>query len=463
MELFNNLKNKRVTVMGLGLHGGGLAVVKWLLQKKVHVLITDLRRRSVLLPSIKKINSSKVQYVLGKHRVRDFIKTDMIIKNPGVPRDSKFLRSAMKNNIPIETDMSIFFRLCHVPLIGITGTKGKSTTTTLIYEIFKKAKQSPLMGGNIRISPFRLLPLIQKKTPVILELSSWQLEDMKHIQISPHISVITNILPDHLNRYKNINEYTQSKKLIFKWQKSDDFIVLNRLNPGTRQLGTQTISQRYWYATKYFKEENGTYIKNNKIYFRRNGEIEYICNVSDIRLPGPHNINNALAAITVAKISHLSNYSIKQTLNTFKGVPDRLELFREYRTRRFVNDTTATAPDAAIAALQSFSRNSSIILLAGGYDKKLTYQTFARTIKNKAAFLILFKGSATIKLIRELKTIKFSKYMVVSSMQEAVTEAYAASRENSIILLSPGAASFGIFLNEFDRGRQFKKEVSKLT
>jgi UDP-N-acetylmuramoylalanine--D-glutamate ligase len=461
MDDILNLKNKKVTVMGLGLHGGGLAVVKWLVKQGAKVLVTDLRDKKTLTPTLAKIKNKSVRFVLGQHRDQDFQNTDLVIKNPGVPRHSKYLSIARQQGIPVETDMSLFFRLCPVPIIGITGTKGKSTTTSLIHHIFRQAGRQSLMGGNIRISPLHFLSRISTKTPVILEFSSWQLEDMAHLHRSPHIAVITNVLPDHLNRYASMTDYVQSKQLIIRFQNNYDIAILNRDNALTRSVGAAVNGQRYWFSLKPFKEENGAFIRHEKIIFRRNGEEKIVGKMRDIMLPGEHNIGHALAAIIVAKTQGIPHRIIKLAIRGFQGIPDRLELIRIKNTRQFYNDTTATAPDATIAALRCFPKRH-IILLAGGFDKKLSYRLLAKEIKKMVAYLILFSGTASNKLLRELKKIHFNKYMVVSAMRQAVEQAWQHSQKHSIILLSPSAASFGMFLNEFDRGDQFKKTVSRI-
>jgi len=453
-----NFKNKKITVMGLGLHGGGVAVTKWLAQKGADVLVTDLRDRKTLKPSLEKLKRYKIQFVLGKHRAQDFQGIDLVIKNPGVSPESKFLKIAKKNKISIETDISLFFRMCPAQIIGITGTKGKSTTTSLVFEFFKSAGREPVMAGNIRISPLEKLAQIKRITPVILELSSWQLEDMTHLKKSPHLAVITNILPDHLNRYRSMSSYVRAKKVIFKYQNQNDFVVLNYNNPYIKQFSKEIVSQRYWFSVNKLGVRDGCYIKQGWIVYKENSLEKIICHVKDLEIPGQHNLENALAAISVAKISGISNIVIKNTLRQFKGIPDRLELIRRWKGKEFYNDTTATAPAATLAALASF--DEKIILIGGGSDKNLSYRDLAKEVQKKVAFLVLLKGSATRKFINELEKIGYKSWQRVSNLAEAVDLAYRSDK-GRIILFSPAAASFNMFLNEFDRGDQFKKIVVK--
>jgi UDP-N-acetylmuramoylalanine--D-glutamate ligase len=455
-----NLKNKKFTVMGLGLHGGGVGVAKWLAQQGAKVLVTDLRDEKILKASIDKLKEFKIEYVLGEHREKDFRTADMIIKNPGVPRESKFLKIARQHHIPIETDMSLFFRMCKTPIIGITGSKGKSTATSIIYEIFKQAGVKPVMAGNIKISPLAILDKVKTNTPVILELSSWQLEDMAHLKRSPNISVITNIFPDHLNRYKSMADYIKAKKIIYQFQSTSDNIVLNYDNLEIKKFIKEIKSQKYWFSTKAFNKENGCFIRSGWIVFRNQGMESIICPVKDIKIPGQHNLENVLASITAAKIYNIDNVPIRKVIKRFKGIPDRLELIRRWKGIKFYNDTTATTPDATIAALNTFG--NKVILIAGGTDKRLDYKKLSQIIKDKVAYLVLFKGTASDKIIKHLNSINYKSWQLVENMGQAVDLALSAKKRSSLILLSPAAASFGMFLNEFDRGDQFKKAVKNL-
>lgn len=453
-----DFKNKKIVLMGLGLLGGGVGTAQYLAKAGARLLITDLKNRKELKDSLQQLKKFKnIQYVLGQHRKSDFKNADLIIKNPGVPNNSQYLEIAEKNNIPIKSDISLFFLLNQGIIIGVTGSKGKSTTATLIYEIFKQAGKKPILAGNIRISPLLRLRKISKNTPVILELSSWQLNSLKKHRFSPYISVITNIFGEHLNRYKSIKEYINDKKIIFQNQTESDFVVLNRDNPITKKIGKEVVAQRFWFTKKYLSEENGCFVKKRTVVFRQNGKEEIIMELSDIKIPGCHNLENILAAICVAKISSLNNISIQKAIRNFAGLKDRLELIKIYRGIKFYNDTTATHPAATMAALDSFSQK--VILIAGGADKKLDFRTLAGKIKNKVKFLILLKGDASVKLLTELNKIKFTKLAMVNSMTVACQTADFMAVPEDIVLLSPGAASFNMFKNEFDRGEQFKQCV----
>jgi len=391
----NICQYQRVIIMGLGLHGGGVGAADFFVKQGCDVLVTDLRSKKELKESLSRLK--KVNLVLGKHREEDFINADLIIRNPGVPRESKYLKIAEKHNIPIKTDIDIFFDLYKGKIIGITGTKGKSTVATLTYQLLKKKYKNVYLAGNIGKSVF---DIIDKKGIAVLELSSFELEYLKK---SPHIALITNLFPDHLNRYKDFKEYVEAKKSIFKYQDKDDILILNK-----------------------------------DIKFKGKGKTHYFDG------------SNISAAKTIAKIMKVKN--IDKVIKNFKGIPHRQEFIAEKRGVKYYNDTAATNPEAVIMALKRFN---NVVLIAGGEDKNLKYAKLAKEIK-KLPFIILFPGTASDKIKKHLKDFKIYN---VKTMKQAVKKANSLAKKGDIVLLSPGAASFNMFSNEFDRGNQFIKAV----
>jgi len=407
----NILKNKRVVVMGLGLHGGGVGVAKFFIKQGADVLVTDLKTKSQLKESIDKLKKLPIKFVLGKHKKEDFIKADLIIKGPAVPSNSKYLKIAKDNNVSIKTDIQVFFDLFKGEVIGITGTKGKSTTATLIYKFLKTKYPNIYLAGNIGISPLEILKKTDQKSKVVLELSSFELEDLKQ---SPHIAVITNLFEDHLNRYRSFKKYVEAKKPIFKYQTGDDFLFLNKNNIYTKKLAKEA---------------------NSKIVFFPEDK----------------------AALYVAKFYKISQENIKKVLASFKGVPHRQELVAIKKGVRYINDTAATTPESTILAIKKFKKGcNNLILIAGGQDKNLNYINLTREIKKNVEYLILLPGTATQKIKKDLNSFN---YYNVKSMRKAVKKAISLAVKRDTVLLSPGAASFGLFKNEFDRGNQFKKYV----
>lgn len=466
--LMLDFKNKKVTVMGLGLYedGSGISAVRFLLSQGAKVTVTDLKTKEQLADQIKRLGKSvkKITFVLGEHREEDFKNADLIVKNPGVPSSSKYLKIARDKNIPIETDISIFFQLVdRKRIIGITGTRGKSTVTTLIYELIKTKDKKAVLGGNITKSPLAQMMQVKHGGPVILELSSWLAESLEPIRKSPHIAVFTNIYPDHLNTYEGIKEYAEAKKNIFAWQNLQDYAILNRDNAYTYKMGKAVPSQRFWTSLKKFPDENGCFISNGNIVYRRDGSEQVICSIKDILLPGQHNLMNVLMAVCVAMVYGVKPSNIKKILNKFTGIPNRLELLREINGVKYFNDTTSTMPEATIAALRALSSKKSkvksrkLILIAGGSDKGLDFSELAKEIKKTCKAVVLLKGSGTERMKKDLR-----QYSIVESMADAVGVAKSFAKKGDIILLSPACASFGMFKNEFDRGDQFRKIVAKL-
>ncbi|NQU83986.1 MAG: UDP-N-acetylmuramoyl-L-alanine--D-glutamate ligase [Parcubacteria group bacterium] len=438
--MLNDFKNKKVLIMGLGLYpkGSGISAARFFVRLGAKVTVTDLKKRAELTGSIKLLKKHPIRYVLGKHSKKDFKEADLILKNPAVRKESPYLRIAEEHSVPIETDISIFFKLCPSKIIGITGTRGKSTTCSLLYELLIAENDNVYLGGNIQNSPLNFLDKLNKDSLVILELSSWMLESLG--RRSPHIALITNVMPDHLNTYSGMKEYIKAKSLIFKYQKKDDIAVLNYDNKITREMGDNIKSKKRWFSLK------------------RQSSCKKL--LKNVRLLGEHNLHNALGAITVAKMLGVSDTSIKKTLKSFNGIPNRLEFVCEIDGVKYYNDTTATTPDAVIAGLKALS-SKKIVLIAGGVDKNLDYRELAGELPKYVNVLILLPGTATDKLRTHLINESDVEPVTAKNMKEAVSKAREMSKRGDIVLLSPGAASFGLFKNEFDRGDKFVKEIKK--
>lgn len=462
-----NLKNKRITIMGLGLNQGGLGVARFLAKAGAKILITDLKTEEELGPSLKRLKGFNIKYILGRHREEDFINTDMVIQNPAVPHNSKYLEIAQSQGIPIETDLGLFFQFYPFKnIIAVAGTKGKSTVSQLIYHIFKEAQKDTILAGNIGISVLDILEKINPQTWVILEISTWQMEGIKNRKFRPQTGVLTNILPDHLDRYSNFEKYAQAEKLIFKYQQSNDNLVVNFDNKETHRAKRETNSKVYWFSAKE-KIEPGCFLENDELFFHSEQYKMTFAKISDLPLPGPHNLENILAASTVGFIHNIPGEIILKALINFPGIPYRLEFIGEFRGIKFYNDTCATTPEATLAALESFPKHP-IILFLGGKDKKLNYENFGIAIgKNKNIKKIILLQhpayDASLKILSTLKKHLDSENIIqISNLKVGVEIALQQAKANDLILLSPAAASFGMFKNEFDRGDQFNKIVENL-
>lgn len=461
----SDFKGKKVTVMGIGLHGGGVATVRYFVAAGAKVVATDMKTEKELAPSLEKLKDLKnVRFVLGQHRIEDFERVDMVVKNPAIPWSSKHIQAALKYKIPVEMDSGIFFKLCKLPIIGVTGTKGKTTTATLVAEILRSAGKKVFTAGVGQKPVLDLLEKLEgeKNGAVVFELSSWRLSALGREKLSPHIAVLTNILPDHLNYYSSMEKYIADKKYIFSNQKPKDFLILNYDNEASRDLAGDAKSKLVFYSSAEIDCENCVFVRSGKIIHRSDSEEKEICDLGDVKLRGEHNIGNVMAAVAATLAYGVEPEKIGEAVKSFKGVPHRLELVAEKSGVKYVNDTTATMPDAAIVGINSFSE--PIVLIAGGADKNLEFKEFARTVKDKVRRLVLLKGKATEKIKAELQKIGAEKIAdsEFDNMEKAVIRAKSVSGPGDIVLLSPGAASFGLFLNEFDRGDKFREAVGRL-
>jgi UDP-N-acetylmuramoylalanine--D-glutamate ligase len=458
--MVGSFKDKRVLIMGLGLHGGAVAVVKWLLKNKSKLTITDVKTKQELKNSLDKIKTKqKIKYTLGGHDIKDFVDQDLIVQNPGVPADSKYLIKARQNKIPIVNEAVMFFGLYPGKSIGITGTRGKSTTATILHHILKTKIKSNVVAGNIATNPmFTVLDKIKKNTWPVLELSSWHLENMAEYKKSPHIAVVTNVLVDHLNRYKNFAAYKKAKLAIVKNQNKDDIAVLNADNVHSYGFAKQTKAKKFFFSLH--KKVRGAYLCKDWICFYDGQKKSRIMPIQEIKLLGEHNLANILAAVTVAKIIGVGNKNIRLAVSKFKGVDYRLQYKGRVKGIDIFNDSTSTTPDATQAALRAMQCRQ-VVLIAGGEDKQLDYRGLAKTIKEIANFVILLSGTGSEKLIKELTKIDYPAYKLVTDINK-LKNAWRLSlkhvnKQAGCILFSPAAASFNMFDNEFDRAKQFDK------
>ena len=458
-------KNKKITVYGLGLNGGGVGIVKFLVESGAKVIVTDIKTKEQLAPSIEKLKGLKnIQYFLGQHRSEDFTNVDMVIKLPPIPWTDNNIKLALENKIPVEMDSSLFFKLCKNPIIGVTGSKGKTTTATLIYEILKSAGKNPVKIGIGQVSVLDKLLTLKKDSIPVFELSSWRLSGLGREKISPHIGVITNIFIDHLNYYKTMEKYIEDKKYIFSNQKSKDWLIINSDDQQVSEMTKETRSQVVSFSYEPTKQNPAVFIDNDFIFLNDGIDVKKLISIKEIKILGRHNLANVMAAIGAAHAYGITGEEIKKALPELKGAPHRLEQVLELNEVKYYNDTAATIPDAAISALEAFQQ--PIILIAGGTDKNLNFKNFAKKIVQKTKHVILLKGNATEKIIDEIRKIAGDDFVqlikIVDSMDAAVLIAQKKAQKNDVVVLSPGAASFGLFLNEFDRGDKFREAVKRL-
>lgn len=444
LEKFKNppldyFKNKKILIMGLGINGGGVGATKFFANLGAKVTVTDLKTERELKKSLNQLKEFKnIKFVLGRHEAKDFYTHDIVIKNPAVRWDSPYLKIAQQNNIPIHTDVSLYFLLTPAYTIGVTGTKGKSTTCNLIYNILK-SKYKAVLAGNIGISLLEILPKLDGSHIVIAELSSWQTETLKFVKKSPSIAIITNISYDHLNTYKDFESYQEAKFTLAKWQKPEDEFFL------------------HFSLYKTFLKFNKKWHFKGKInFYKLSKKFSKQLEKSNFKLLGQGAKENALIAFKIGKLFGLEDKTIFNLLSKVKPLFGRLQPITSGKIL-WINDTCSTNPFSTVSSIKSFKKKP--ILITGGTDKNLPAKFLARVIKKRVKKLILLPGSFTEKLKKELKNFPFNE---VKNLKEAVILARKFAQFHDIVLFSPASASFELFKNEFDRGKKFIKLVKQL-
>ncbi len=472
----NMFHGREVLVMGLGLHGGGEATVKWLLKHGAKVTVTDTRDAKILAPSIHALKGLPVRFVLGKHQMKDFQSHDIIVVNPGVPRESKYLQAATKAGKKIENAASLFFRSLKNPVIAVTGTRGKTTTTLWVALLLKKKYPFIRQSGTPENALLDEFDRVEgKNVPVIAELSSWQLEYLAQSGKAPQIAAITNIYPEHLNRYRDVKAYADAKTNIFTHQLAGDMLVLNYDNPWHKYFAQQNPeSTLYYTSTKVLPRKlNGAYTSKDQLMLRVGGKEEKLFSMRRFRNKrGEHNLENLMRTVLLAKLFAPTLKITEHEVRSLPTPPMRQEIVYKKGRLIVVNDSCATSPDGTIAAIKRFSQLGhsmsklrALILIAGGTDKELQFGGLAKEIKKyiPQGQLVLLEGSATKKLKKELIKLHYGNvFHEHPTLKECVGDAVAVAKGTKrkiTILFSPASASFEKFLHEFDRGKQFNRLV----
>jgi len=436
----NQYREKKVLIFGLGLNEGGVGSAKFFASKGAEVLVTDIKDETVLKPSLDKLAKfSSIKYHLGGHLNEDIDWADLIIRNQAIKPDNPYLGYAINKGKEIKTDVEIFLESADPGnIIGITGTKGKSTTSSLIYEVLKAAGKKVLLAGNIGKSVLDSIEYIEDDTLIILEISSFQLESFDSLNVSPKYAVITNIYPDHLNYYSSMDAYVAAKKLIAKYQTTEDFLFINKED--------KTINSPDFLSG----------VKSQIILY----SPENLPKNFKSQLPGEHNFSNLAAAFAVSNILEIPQSLTLKALEDFKGVEFRLQLIKEWNGIKIYNNTTATAPEPAIESLKTFP---NCILIAGGMNKGLDYKEFAEAIDKYAKSVYFLEGDATDAISHQLSALSQKKVKgQYNNLESLLKDVKELAKGGDVILFSPGATSFNLFQNEFDRGRKFNESVQKI-
>ncbi len=448
------LQGKKVLVVGLARSGVSAAAL--LTRKGAHVTVTDVRSESELTGCVEPL-SSAVELRLGGHDTKDFLASDLIVLSPGVPASLAEIQQALANGIPVISEVELAYRFLRGTFIGVTGSNGKTTTTSLIGRILKSADLTSVVAGNIG-DPLSGFVTDEESGPAdtvyVIELSSFQLETICRFRCD--VAVLLNITPDHLDRYSGFSAYTAAKERILLNQTENDFAVINHDDPTSWKLAGSTNAHIFPFS-KGKRLEEGVFIERGKIIIRREGGDQEVMPVSSVSLKGEHNLENVLAAVAVASLLGVSRDHMSHAISSFSGVEHRLELVRRFRGIEYYNDSKATNLDSASKALQAFETN--LIVIMGGLDKGADFEQLRSLVSRRVRRLILI-GTAAEKISSALcGAVPISH---AEDLNEAVHLAAASAKANDVVLLAPACASFDMFENYEHRGKVFKNSVMAL-
>lgn len=451
-----DLKNKNVLLVGLA--KTGVSTIKKLNKLGANIIVNDIKPKEKLEGIIEEIdNLDNIEYVLGKH-LENIENIDLTIVSPGVPLDLPFIEKIKSEGIKIIGEVELAYKLSKNPtFIGITGTNGKTTTTSLVGEMFKKANKDTYIVGNIGNPVIDTVDLTDENSYLVTELSSFQLESIE--EFKPKVSTIINITEDHLNRHHTMENYINAKARVFKNQDKTDFTILNYDDSIVRDLGKNSNGNVLYFSIKEEVKQGAYLDKNNNIVIKVDGKELVLMNKSELSLPGNHNLENAMSAILMAYVLNIDTDVIIDTLRTFKGVEHRLEFVTNKDGIMFVNDSKGTNPDSTIKAITSYER--PIVLIAGGYEKQSDFTEMIKyATKNVKALVLL--GQTAEKIETTAKEHGINNISKVEDMEAAVKKAYEIAESGDVVLLSPACASWDMYPNFEARGLDFKENIYKL-
>ena len=448
-----NPKSEIRNALVVGLAKSGVSAANLLHKLGANVTVTDEKGEETLSDNVKKLEKG-ISLKLNGHDSVNINGIDLTIISPGVPWDSPFLNKIREKGIRIMSEVEFAFQQLQAPFIAITGTNGKTTTTTLTGEMLKRGGKKVFVGGNIG-NPLCEEVLNGGKSELVLsEISTFQMEGSETFK--PYISAILNITPDHLDRHESMDEYIELKKRVFINQDENDYMILNLDDEITAGFSTEVRGKKVFFS-RLKEVENGAFVREDKIIFKNDGREETVCSLKDLKLIGVHNIENTLASVAISGICGISGKIMRDVISEFKGIKHRMELVREIRGIRFINDSKGTNVGATVKSLQSF--NEPIILIAGGKDKGSDYLPLKGLIEERVKFLILI-GDAKKKIAKNLNG--FKNRIEADTLENAVKEGYKRAKSGDIVLLSPACASFDMFRDYEDRGEQFEEIVNRL-
>lgn len=461
-DLNDPLWGKTAVILGFARQGQALA--RWLPSLGARVIVSDKRDFGELADAILDFIDAPIEYALGGHPLGLLDEADILFLSGGVDPKLPLCVEARRRGIPLSNDAQVFLERCSAPIIGVTGSAGKTTTTTLIGEMCKAAQLHTFVGGNIGDVLLDKLAEIRPEHKVVMELSSFQLELMTH---SPNIAVVTNVTPNHLDRHGSMAAYLEAKAQIFLHQRSNDIAIFNLDDPGSFSLSERAHSQTAFFSTREMVS-NGAFVAGSRLMVTGisapEGGAKIVCNRDDIKLRGEHNLQNVLAACAAVGAAGVPVEAMREVIKTFSGVPHRLEVVRVVGGVTYVNDSIATAPERVIAAIRSF--NEPLILLAGGRDKKLPWDDLLMLVAQRVKHLITFGefGEQIAAMAARFKmpnsTLQSVDYR--ATLDVAVKHAAEIAQHGDVVLLSPGCTSYDAYQNFEERGEHFRMLVSAL-
>ena len=439
-------------VLVIGAARSGLAGAEFLAKQGNEVVLTDMKQ-AVQVDNLAELG---VSFVWGEQPDVEAIKPDYIVMSPGVPLTIPPVKYAKEHGIPVIGELELAYRNCKAPFAAITGTNGKTTTTTLIGELMKKTGRQVFVGGNIGVPIITYADKLQEEDIVVAEVSSFQLETVE--SFCPHLALMINLTPDHLDRHGDMAGYLAAKARIFENQKESDYLVLNYDDEALRELAPQSCGKVIFFSQKH-KLEEGVYLDGSQVMLALNGESLFICNADEIAIKGKHNLENAMGAIVFAYLSGVRAEDIRDVLMTFQGVEHRLEPVRTLNEVLYINDSKGTNPDSTIKAIEAYDR--PIVIILGGKNKGVPFTELAGLVKERVKKAVLV-GQAKEELAEALDAADFNDYVITESFEEAVTKAAELAEPGDIVLLSPACTSWDMFSSFEERGRLFKKLVMEL-
>lgn len=454
---FKSLRNKRVMFIGIG--RSNIPAMEIFCKYGARVIASDKKQEKDFADIIEHLKAIGVSLQLGEDYLKD-TDVDLVFRTPGMPFFSKDINNIREKNIPVTSEMELFFDLCPCKIIAVTGSDGKTTTTTIISKMLEQEGKKVFLGGNIGKPLLPQLFEMKQEDYAVVELSSFQLISMRK---SPDIAVVTNLSPNHLDIHANMQEYINAKKNIILHQGAASKTVLNYDNAIAKSFEKDVRGKKYYFS-KIAKPRFGTFLKDNAIYLSEDNEVQKLFNTSDIKIPGQHNVENYMAACTALSLE-VSKESMRQVALDFGGVEHRLEFVREFKGVKYYNDAIATSPTRAIKGALSIN-DEKIILIAGGYDKNIPFDTLGEVIPKRVKLLILM-GNTAQKIKQAVKNStsydeKMLKIIKVKTMNEAVSKAAKFANVGDKVYMSPACASFDMYKDFEAKGNDFKKIVNSL-